>query len=81
MTATKDKRNAGKIRYRLEQATFKSLLEFQERLSSLCLVDRPCLSQVAKRIVSDVMADERINISIKRKRGKDPWQTDRAINR
>ena len=60
--ATSDKRNAGKIRYRLEQVTFKQMLAMHDNGGVLSMFDRPILAGIGKKIVAGIMNEERLGI-------------------
>ena len=59
---TADKRNAGSIRYRLEQVVFKSMLGQHEQGGPLSMFDRPMLAGIGRKIVTAIMREERLGI-------------------
>jgi len=65
---TADKRNAGKIRYRLEQSVFKSMLDQHEQGGPLSMFDRPLLARISGKIVSVIMKEERLGIVLHKRK-------------
>lgn len=72
MMSTKDKRNAYRIRSRVDQAIFRELIEQQAgdlfKGTLVARFDRPMLSTIAGVAAKAVMRDERLNVVLKKEK-------------